>query len=319
MTRKLIIDTDPGVDDGMAIQLALNSKEFEILGLTTVFGNIDVNIATTNALRLLYLANKPTIPVAKGASKPLNREFSGGVPFVHGEDGQGNTWQPASPLLPINNPADEFIIEQILKFPNELTIAAIGPLTNIASALHRNPEIQDLVIEIVIMGGNAFCSGNATPAAEANILSDPEAADIVLGANWAITMVGLDVTHKIILHKDVLEEISLFDSSLNKQVTSAYIFYQDFFMKTNKIEGTYVHDSSVFAYLINKSLFKTLQFPIRVETTDCLSIGKTWPSLGESDYEEDEALKPWDNRPKINICVGVDNNAVVELLKSRLR
>ena len=225
MARKIIIDTDPGVDDGMAIQLALGSKEFEILGLTTVFGNVDVGTATANALRLLHLANKATIPVAKGASDPINGKFNGGVPFVHGTDGQGNTWQPLSPLRPIKTTAAEFIIEKTLQFPKEVTIAAIGPLSNLALALQKKPEIQHLVKEIVIMGGNAFCSGNATPAAEANILSDPDAADIVLGAAWPVTMIGLDVTHKIVLHKDILAELSLFDSPINKQVTSSYIFY----------------------------------------------------------------------------------------------
>ncbi len=318
MATKIIIDTDPGVDDAMAIQFALGSEEFEIVGLTTVFGNVDIDTVTTNALRLLHLANRNDIPVAKGASKPLNREFSGGVPFVHGNDGQGNTWKPVSPLFPIKSTAVEFIIETILKFPNEITIAAIGPLTNLALAIEQQPEIQNFVKEIVIMGGNAFCSGNATPAAEANILSDPEAADAVFGAAWPITMVGLDVTHKTILRKDVLSELSKFDSPINQQVTSAYIFYQDFFIKTNKIEGTYVHDSSVFAYLINKQLYKTIKCPIRVETIESISRGKTWPSLGESDHEEGDALVPWKNRPKINICVDVDSDGVLELLKNRL-
>ncbi|MEW7289177.1 nucleoside hydrolase [Aquimarina sp. 2304DJ70-9] len=316
--HKLIIDTDPGVDDSMAIQLALASKEFKILGLTTVFGNVNIDLATTNTLRLLQLANRTEIPVAKGASKPLKGKFMGGVPFVHGDDGQGNTWRRPSILSPINTPADEFIIEQVLKFPKQVTIAALGPLTNLALALSKKPEIQKMVKEVIFMGGNAFCAGNATPAAEANMYSDPNAADIVLGAKWPITMIGLDVTHKTILSKETIEEISEFDSPLNNHIAEAYQFYQDFFIKVNKIDGTYVHDSSVFVYLINKNIYQTVSYPVRVETQECLSKGKTWPSLGESDHEERIALKPWKNRPKVTICIDVDHQKAIELLKIRL-
>lgn len=316
--NKIIIDTDPGIDDSMAIQMALASKEFEILGLTTVFGNVDIHLATINALRLLDLANRPEIPVAKGASTPFKGKFMGGVPFVHGKDGQGNTWQPQSNISHVSIAADEFIIEQVLKFPNQVTIAALGPLTNLASALSKKPEIQNLVKEVVFMGGNAFCAGNATPAAEANMLSDPDAADMVLGASWPITMIGLDVTHKTILSKDILEKIAEFDSPLNNHVIKAYQFYLDFFMKVNKLDGTFIHDSSVFAYLINKALYKTVNYPVRVETQDGMSKGKTWPSIGESDHEEGKALQPWKNRPKVNICIDVEAQKVVDLIQSRL-
>lgn len=315
---KLIIDTDPGVDDSMALQFALASKEFYILGITTVFGNVDIEQTTKNALRLLHLANRSDIPVAKGASKPVQGEFLGGVPFVHGYDGQGNTWKPAGPLKPIDIGAEEFIIEQVLRYPNQVSIAALGPLTNLARALDKEPKIQDKVKEIVFMGGNAFCSGNATPTAEANMLSDPEAADKVLGANWPMTMVGLDVTHKTLLSRDTLNRISLFRLPLNDFVMEAYQFYQDFFMKANKIDGTFVHDSSVIAYLIDRNLYKTVEYPVRVETQHSISRGKTWPSLGESDHEGAKALEPWRNRPKIKICLDVEDRKVIQLLVQRL-
>ncbi len=316
--NKLIIDTDPGVDDSMAIQFALASEEFHIMGITTVFGNVNIEQATINALRLLHLAARPDIPISKGASKPLQGEFLGGVPFVHGNDGQGNTWRPAGPLKPIGVSADEFIIEQVLRFPDQISIAALGPLTNLATALRKEPKIQDKVKEIVFMGGNAFCSGNATPAAEANILSDPDAADMVLGANWPLTMVGLDVTHKTILSRDVLDEIALFRSPSNDHVMEAYQFYQNFFMKVNKIDGTFVHDSSVIAYLIDPGLYKTVVSPVRVETQHGISRGKTWPSLGESDHEGAEVLEPWRNRPKIKICLDVKDRMVIQLIRQRL-
>ena len=315
---KLIIDTDPGIDDSMAIQFAFASGKFEILGLTTVFGNVDVDLTTVNALRLLYLLGQQEIPVSKGASQPLFRDFSGGVPFIHGDDGQGNTWADPSPVKALNIPAHEFIIQKIEQFPGQVTLAALGPLTNLALALQSAPQIQDKVKEVVFMGGNAFCGGNATPAAEANILNDPEAADMVLGANWPITMIGLDVTHKTLLTRDIFNEIASYGSSINSHVTKAYLFYLEFFKKVNNIEGTYLHDASVFAYLIQKGLYKTVKYPIRVDTRDGISKGKTWPATGDTDNEEREALLPWKNRPGVSICVEVEGEKVIELLKNTL-
>lgn len=316
--KKLIIDTDPGIDDAMAIQMALNSQELDIIGLTTVFGNVDIEQTTVNALRLLDLAGRNDIPVAKGAVHPLKGRFSGGVPFVHGDDGQGNTWNPPSTNSPIGTRAAEFIVENILKYPEEVTLATLGPLTNIAKALALEPRIQKLVKEIVVMGGNAFCEGNATPAAEANIYSDPEAADVVFGADCTLTMVGLDVTHKTLLSKDDIIEISSVESPLSRQVMHAYKFYQDFFKRVNKVDGTFLHDSSVIAYILNPKLYRTAAYPIRVETKECLGKGKVWPSVGTSDHEDRPALLPWNNRPLVNVCVDVKANEVIELLKSRL-
>jgi inosine-uridine nucleoside N-ribohydrolase len=311
--KKIIIDTDPGVDDAMAIQLAINSDEFEILGLTTVFGNVSVDLATINALRLIDIAGQ-NIPVSIGAAAPLKGEFMGGVPFVHGNDGQGNTWHKKSALLPIELSAAEFIVQQILKYPKQVTLIAIGPLTNLALALELNPSITASVQEVVMMGGNAFCPGNATPAAEANIFSDPDAADIVFGADWPVTMVGLDVTHKVFMHNSMLEKIAENKSPLNKYVASTVPFYRDFFVKTNKIEGIFVHDSSAIMYCLNPALFKTIQCPVRVETHDCISKGKSWPSSGDADQESE----PWQGRPDINICVEVNGDAIVAQITQRL-
>ncbi|MEM8524488.1 MAG: nucleoside hydrolase [Bacteroidota bacterium] len=320
MPRKLIIDTDPGVDDALAIQLTINSPELELIGLTTIFGNVDVGLATENALRLLDLAGRSDIPVAKGAAKPLVDPFVGGAQFVHGEDGQGNTFRPKSANKTIELSAVDFIIEQVKKYPNEVTLAAVGPYTNLALALQKAPEIQQLVKEVILMGGNAFQEGNITPAAEANVYGDVHAADMVLGADWKITMIGLDVTHTIMLHEDRLAAIAKqSDTPLHQFVAEAYIFYQDFYKRVNKIEGSYIHDSSVIAYLINKNLFKSIQCPIRVETRDGMSKGKTWPSLGTSDDEGSKVLAPWQNRPKVNLCTAVDSEGVLRLLEERLQ
>ena len=245
--------------------------------------------------------------------------FSGGVPFVHGDDGQGNTWHPQSQLKAIDQSATDFIIKQVKQFPNEITLAAVGPLTNLALVLEKAPEIQDLVKEVVIMGGNPFGPGNATPAGEANILNDPHAADIVFGGSWQLTMIPLDVTHTVMLHEDRLESIAeKSDRALHQHLMASYIFYQDFYKRVNNIPGSYVHDSSVIAYLLNPSLFECVQYPVRVETTDCISKGKTWPSMGNSDDENSDALRPWRKRPNINICTAADSEGMLKLLEERL-
>lgn len=316
MKHKIIFDTDPGVDDAMAIQLILNSPEIELLGLTTVYGNVDLEKTTANALRLLDFGNRTDIPVAKGAEKPLSRPFGGGVPFVHGDDGQGNTNRPPSNNTIHNLFAVDFIAQQVKLFPNEVTLVAVGPLTNLALFLQHHASLLDLVKEVIIMGGNAFCPGNATPAAEANILNDPEAADMVFGAKWQVSMIGLDVTHKVLLTRNQIQEIAQRDSVLNELVAAATPFYLDFYRKNNKIDGIFVHDSSAVAYLLKPALFTVEAYPVKVETINSISLGKTWPMIDNSDNRE--ATKPWQNRRKVNICVDVQAEEVIKLLMQRL-
>lgn len=316
MPQKIIIDTDPGVDDAMAIQMALNSPELDIIGLTTIYGNVGLELCTANALRLLDLAKRSDIPVAKGAAKPLKRPFSGGVPFVHGDDGQGNTFRPESQRKSIDPSAVDFIISQVKKYPNEVILATLGPLTNIALALEKAPKIQELVKEVVIMGGNAFWTGNASPAAEANILNDPEAADMVLGASWPMTMIGLDVTENTLISSMELAEIKAnSDSAINRYVSEAYHFYEAFYLSHNYINGSFLHDPSVISYILDKTIFSGSSYAIRVETTDGLSLGKTWAAKGDLDRE---ALSHWRNRPLVNVMTEVNNEKLVSLVKSRL-
>jgi inosine-uridine nucleoside N-ribohydrolase len=312
MPKKIIIDTDPGVDDTMAIFFALHSTELNVIGLTTVFGNVEAHLATVNALRLLEIAGRTDIPVAKGTNHPLARPFAGGVAYVHGDDGQGNAHLPPPESRPIEQSAAAFIIEQVMGAPGEITLVPIGPLTNIALALRLEPRIALNVKEVVLMGGNALCPGNATPAAEANIYNDPEAADVVLGAEWPVTMVGLDVTHQVNMTRAHLAQYAAADNPMAQHIVRIVPHYQAYFEKFYATDGIYVHDSSAIAYVIDPSLFTVERWPVRVETQG-ISRGKTWPNV-----EPDYVLPPWENRPLVNCCVEVDSAGVIELELSRL-
>lgn len=312
MPRKIIIDTDPGVDDAMAIFFALCSPELEVIGLTTIFGNVHTDLATQNALRLLEIAGRSSIPVAPGAAHPLTRPFEGAVPDVHGEDGQGNILLPAPKHTPIDLRAAAFIVETLRAHPGEITLAPIGPLTNIALALRLEPRIVDWVDEVVLMGGNALTPGNASPAAEANIRNDPEAADLVFGADWQVTMVGLDVTLKVHMTPADIAAYAEHSNPMSAHITRILPHYRSYFESNYDAEGIFVHDSSAIAYLIDPSLFKTEQWPIRVGTAG-LGRGKTWPAWGK------RLPPPWQNRPAVSVCVDVDGARLVQMETERLR
>jgi len=313
-TRKVIIDTDPGVDDALAIFLALASPEIDVVGLTTVFGNASTEITTRNALTLLEIAGRPDIPVAAGEVKPLTTAYLGPVPQVHGNNGQGDAVLSEPLIHAIDSSASEFIYQRSLASPGEVTILAIGPLTNLAIALQQYPDLADLVDQVVMMGGNALVPGNATPAAEANMLNDPESADIVLGARWPVTMVGLDVTHQVNLSGHLIKRITGGHAPTNRHLAAALPLYQQFFERTNGISGIYLHDPSAVVYLLDQTLFETKLWPVRVET-EGMSRGKTWPSIGDTD---DAAPQPWQDRPNIRVCTAVDEQGILDIVTARL-
>ena len=177
--KRILIDTDPGVDDSMAILLAFASPEVEIIGMSTVFGNVGVDLTTQNALRLVELAGRPDVPVAMGAEKPLLRPFTGKGWEVHGRNGLGEAEFPDPQGQPDPRRAAQFIIDTIMTGPGEITLVPLGPLTNVALAVATEPRIAERVREVVLMGGAAPVPGNASPAGEVNIRNDPEAAHIV--------------------------------------------------------------------------------------------------------------------------------------------
>ena len=306
--RKILIDTDPGIDDAMAIFYALESPELEVIGLTSVFGNAHTSVCTTNALKLLEIAGRSDISVAKGAEAPLAMPYRGPVPFVHGTDGQGDVFLPPPTASPVAIDAAHCIIQSVMSAPGEITLVALGPLTNIAMAMRLEPTLTSQLAEIVLMGGNAFVGGNASPAAEANILNDPEAADIVFGADCSIVMAGLDVTEQTLMTSADIARISSIDNPRAQHLAAIMPFYEAFYRLRLGIEGIFVHDSTTISYLLAPHLFTWVEYPIRVDCGDSFCRGKTQPATHVSDHET-----PWDGRRAVRILNGVDSRAAVEL------
>ncbi|HXN27276.1 MAG TPA: nucleoside hydrolase, partial [Candidatus Acidoferrales bacterium] len=190
--RRIIIDTDPGIDDAMAIFLALRSPELKVEAITPVAGNVPLELTLPNALRLVEIAGRTDVPVAAGASHPLLRRLAT-AGHVHGVNGLAGVDFPEPKIKPVRETAPEIIRRIVRESPGEITVVAVGPLTNIALALRADPELASMIPVIAIMGGS-LSGGNMTPAAEFNLYVDPEAARIVFDANIPLTMVGLDVT-----------------------------------------------------------------------------------------------------------------------------
>lgn len=311
MPKKIIIDTDPGIDDAMAILFAFAAPELEIVGLTTIFGNVQTDLATQNALRLIEFAGHPHIPVASGAKKPLVIAYDEAPEVVHGADGFGNTHQPPPRGRAIDKPASHFIVETIMANPGEITLVPLGPLTNIAEALALEPRIAQQVAEVVLMGGAATVNGNVNPAAEANIWHDPHAADAVFTASWPLTMIGLDVTMSTIMDE------AYFDA-LRTNRTGEFIyqisrFYQRFHYLTHNLQACFTHDPSTIAYLIDPSLFTCEQGPIRV-ITEGIAAGQTLMDRRQEWLVPNE----WSGLTPVNVCVGVDSERLLTLYKERI-
>lgn len=316
MSEKIIIDTDPGIDDAMAIFYALASPELEVVGLTTIFGNVHTSLATTNALRLLEIAGRTDIPVAHGADQPLVMRFRGPADFVHGADGQGNVDLAAPSGKPDRRSAAQFIVDTVMANPGEITLVPVGPLTNIALAMRLEPALTRNVRRIVLMGGNAFVPGNASPSGEANILNDPEAADIVFGAECEIAMAGLDVTHQVLMTLDDIAALASVDTPTARHITAILPFYVDFYASRNLIDGIFVHDSTAISYLLAPELFTWREHPIRVDTGASFGRGKTVPDIGDADNIL--ADNPWFGRRPVRILTGVDSRAAIALEHARL-
>lgn len=275
MTRPIIIDTDPGQDDAVAILLALGSPELDVVGITTVAGNVPQPLVTTNALKLCELVGRTDVPVFIGAHRPLVRELYT-AEYVHGPTGIDGTDLPNPVTTPQPKHAVDFIIDTCLAAGSDgVTICPIGPLTNIASAIAREPMIIANIREIALMGGGFFEGGNTTPVAEFNIYVDPDAATLVFNSGIPITMFPLDVTHKALVLPEDLERLRAIDTPVGKAVAGMLGFYERHDIDKYGIAGAPLHDPCVIAYLIDPELFSGKRCRVDVETESELTVGQT--------------------------------------------
>jgi len=322
MPRKIIIDTDPGIDDAMAILAALHSPELEVMGLTTVFGNTTVDLCSLNALRLVELEGNDHVPVAQGCGQPLVHDLNSFSAGVHGKDGLGNTNLPLSHGKLDPRHAAQFIIDTVMANPHEVILAPIGPLTNIAMAYRLEPRIAPLVKEVVLMGGCAFALGNISAVAEANIYHDPHAAEVVFAAPWKVTMVGLDVTTKIVMRPEYFAKLYAAGNPAVGLLEKIQPCYQDFHEEIYGMKGAiHTHDPAVIAYLLKPELFRCEEMPVYV-VTEGLCLGKTiadkhhhvFRSTQQARGIGEESSEMAVERPSTTIPLGVDEDGVLELL-----
>ncbi|MET0358835.1 MAG: nucleoside hydrolase, partial [Pararhizobium sp.] len=249
--HKVIFDTDPGVDDAMALLFLHQHPDIDLVGITTIFGNASIETTTRNALFLKSAWDIPA-PVAKGVAETIDpaRAHVGWPVMIHGHDGLGNIGVPDTvEEAPDARPAHRFIIDTVRAHPGEVTLVAVGRMTNLARALADDPEIVSLVKAVVIMGGAFDVAGNISPAAEANIHGDPEAADIVMGAAWPVTVVGLDVTMKTVMTRPALAAIAAASGPRAKLLADISDFYIDFYAHI-VADGMVVHDSCACVYVV---------------------------------------------------------------------
>lgn len=307
--RKIIIDTDPGQDDAVAILLALASpEEIDVLGITCVAGNVPLDLTSKNARIICELAGRTDMPVYAGCDQPMGRTLVT-AEHVHGETGLNGPVLPDPQMLLQDGHAVDFMIDTLRREDSKsVTLCPLGPLTNIARALQKAPDIADRVQEIVLMGGAYFEVGNITPTAEFNIYVDPEAADNVFRAGIPVTVMPLDVTHKALVTKsrnDAFRE-------LGTPVGTAVAEMTDFFERYDKAKygsaGAPLHDPCVIAFLIDPELFSGRHINVEIETTSELTLGMTvadWWAVTD--------------RPKNALFIGdLDADGFFDLLTRRL-
>lgn len=308
--HKVIFDTDPGVDDAMALLFLHHHKDIDLLGVTTVFGNARIEVTTRNAL-FLKREWKIDAPVAQGAGETFipHRVTHEPPKHIHGADGLGNIGVPETvDIAPDPRPAAQFIIDMVRKYPGEVTLVAVGRMTNLANALKQDPEIVSLVKEIVIMGGAFEVPGNVTPAAEANIHGDPEAADIVATATWPVVWIGLDVTMQTVMTRTQLKDIADAAGRRGKLLFDLSQFYIDFYEGLVD-DGMVIHDSCACAYVVAPELFTTRSGTVRV-VCGGIADGKTIQKPDGRGFGPSD----WDNLPSQKIAVGIDDKAVLKLI-----
>lgn len=319
--RKVIIDTDPGADDAMAILLALNSPELDVKALTVVAGNVVAEQGLENALKLASLGGRCDVYVARGAQHPLVQKLTT-AEFFHGKNGLGDVELPSPTCRADPRFAPDLIIELVHQYPHEITLVPVGPLTNIALAVSKDPSIVPLVKEVVLMGG-AISGGNATAAAEANIYNDPEAARVVFEASWPLTMVGLNVTERTLFTRADLNQLAKTHGQENDFAVGVLKFMVDLAGKLGA-DGTPMHDPLAVGAVIDRGLITTQDMRVDIETRGEHTRGETVASRHNS--SDRKVLR--DNRyiiegiekvqPNVHVAVDSDAGRFIHLFISRL-
>jgi len=320
--RRVIIDTDPGTDDAMAILLALNSPELKVEAVSVVPGNVIAKQGLENALKLVSLAGRCDIPVAAGAQHPLMQKTYTAL-YWHGNNGLADIELPPSNCKVDPRFAPDLIIELAHKYPHEITLIPIGPLTNIALAVSKDPSIVRLVKDIVIMGGS-ISGGNVNGAAEANIFGDPEAAQIVFNAGWMVTMVGSDVGERTLMTRKHLTELQSGHGPQNDMVTKIARFYIERSEK-NGWDGAAMYDPLAVGVVIDSTLVKLKDMHVDVETRGEFTRGETVANrMGSNeknvlhgDHYEIDGIEPLQNNARV--CLSSDAERFLQLFISRVK
>ena len=277
MPKRIIIDTDPGVDDAFAFLLALASPEIQLEALTTTQGNVTLEKATRNALSVLELGHASHIPVAAGSVLPLVNPLRASAD-VHGVSGIGNSKLPTPTAEPLPQHAVDYLIERVLAEPGELSIFPIGPLTNLAMAIRKEPKFAPAVKELVIMGGAITENGNVTPLAEFNIHVDPHAAHIVFHAGMPITLIPLDVTHKCLLKQEHVDRLMKIDSPITRFIKDSIEIYFKFSYERG-FSGCALHDPLTLATVIAPELLTLKEYYVDVDHSTGVAMGKTFADI----------------------------------------
>ena len=320
--KKIIFDTDPGTDDAMALMLALNSPELDVRAITVVPGNVVAKQGLENALRMVSLANRCDIPVAAGAQHPLFQKLIT-AEFWHGKNGLANIELPASKCKVDARYGPDLIIEMVHAAPHEITLVPVGPLTNIALAVEKDPSIVPLVKEVILMGGS-ISGGNVNAAAEANISNDPEAAQIVFQAGWPLTMVGLDVGDKTLFTAKHLEALGQTHGPINDFIYKIASFLLDLSKKFDA-QGAPMYDPLAVGVAIDSTLVTAPAMHVDVETRGEFSRGETVANrrgyvernVLHGDHYVIEGVDKVE--PNAKVCTEVEADRFLQMFVSRIR
>jgi purine nucleosidase len=305
--RRIILDTDPGIDDALAILLALASPEVKLEAITVAPGNCTTAQGVENALRVLDLAGAADIPVAAGVERPLVQPLLM-APETHGDTGLGYAQLPPSQRKPVAQHAVDLLIERLLAAPGEITLVAVAPLTNLALAVRREPRIVSAVREVIVMGGALRHQGNSSPVAEFNTHVDPHAAHIVYHAGWPLTLVPLDVTYQCILTAADVAGLLQRDGAIPRFIADATRFYMEYHDEEQAIDGCAINDPLALALVFQPELVTTQPLYVTVDLQSELSLGKTIADF----------YKVWGRSTNLQVALTVDAHRFIDLFLARM-